>query len=134
MVTKRSDGVRGSQERSVRRKCWQVPLRLMEGRSGSVNSVPIPVCGRDGGEGVVATTSRQDGGGKYRQAVAARTGEGSTGPSSSSGEEDKKYTSQEAEIKELRAQVERFRRERGEAGQDGPSESVRKESVVEEDW
>ena len=45
--------------------------------------------------------------GKYRQATAARTGEGSTGSSSSSGEEDKKSKSQEAEIKELRAQVER---------------------------
>ena len=56
--------------------------------------------------------------------------EGSTG-SSSSGDEDKQFKSQEAEIKSLRAQVERFRGQRGEAGQDGPSDSVRKESVVE---
>ena len=69
-----------------------------------------------------------------QQAVAARTGEGSTG-SSSSGEEDKdkKSRSQEAEIKELRAQVEWYRRQRGEAGQDGTGDPVRKESVVEED-
>ena len=52
---------------------------------------------------------------KHRHAVAARSGEGSTGLSSSSGEEDKKCKSQEAEIKELRAQVEQLRRQRGEA-------------------
>ena len=46
--------------------------------------------------------------GKYRQAIAARNGEWSTGPSSSSGGEDKKSNIQEAEIKELRAQVEQL--------------------------
>ena len=44
------------------------------------------------------------------------------------------FKSQEAEIKELRAQFEHFRGQRGEAGQDGASDSVRKESVVEKDW
>ena len=54
--------------------------------------------------------------GKNRQAIAARTGEWSAGSSSSSGEEDKKFKkSQEAETEELRAQVERLRRQRGEA-------------------
>ena len=46
---------------------------------------------------------------KYRQAVAARTGEWSTGSSSSSGEEDKKSKIQEAETEELRAQVEQLK-------------------------
>ena len=41
--------------------------------------------------------------GKYRQAVAARTGEWSTGSSTSSGEVDGKSKSLEAENKELRA-------------------------------
>ena len=53
------------------------------------------------------------------QAVAARTGEWSTGSSTSSGEGDKKFKSQDAEITELRAQVERLRRQGREAGQDG---------------
>ena len=87
------------------KKVWQAPSRLMEGRNGYVNSVPNIMCGRGGVAGAATTT--------YWQAVAARTGEGSMGLSSSSEEEDKKYKSQEAEIKELRAQVERFRRQRG---------------------
>ena len=72
--------------------------------------------------------------GKYRQAVAAKSGEGSTGSSTSSGEEDKKLKSQDAEIKELRAQVDRLRRQGKEAGQDESVGPVRKESGIEEDW
>ena len=54
--------------------------------------------------------------GKYRQAFSARTSEWSTGYSSSSGGEDPKSRVQEAEIKDLRAQVEQLRRQqRGEA-------------------
>ena len=46
--------------------------------------------------------------GKYRQAIAARTGERSTGSSTSSGEEDRKSRNMEAENKELRARIEGF--------------------------
>ena len=56
MVTKHSDGVRGSGERSVRRKFWQASSRLMEERNGFVNSVPNPVCGRGGSAGAATTT------------------------------------------------------------------------------
>ena len=56
--------------------------------------------------------------GKCKQAVAAKTGDWSTGRSSSSGEEDKKSKSQEAELKALREQFEWFRKQRGEAGQE----------------
>ena len=38
-----------------------------------------------------------------------KTGEGSTGSSASSGEEDKNLKSQDVGIKELRAQIERLR-------------------------
>ena len=43
--------------------------------------------------------------GLYRQAVAAKSGEWSTGSSTSSGEEDRKTGSLEAENKELRARI-----------------------------
>ena len=72
--------------------------------------------------------------GKYKQAVAAKTGDWSTGRSSSSGEEDKRSRSQEAEIKELPEHVEWFRKQRGEAGQEGESGPSRRESGLEEDW
>ena len=65
--------------------------------------------------------------------MAARTDEGSTGSSTSSGEEDKKFTSQDDESKELRTQFERLRRQSRDAGQDGSSGPVRKERGVEED-
>ena len=47
--------------------------------------------------------------GKYRQAVAAESGEGSTGSSTSNEEEDK----ENAEMKELRAQIEHYRKQCG---------------------
>ena len=72
--------------------------------------------------------------GKYRQAVAAKTGEGPTGSSTSSGEEDKKFKSQHVEIKELCAEIERLPRQGKESGQDESNGPVRKESAVEEDW
>ena len=65
----------------------------MEGRNGFVNSVLSPMFGRD-----AATISRQCCGRKYKQAVAAKTGDWSTNCSSSSGEEDEKSKRQEAEI------------------------------------
>ena len=51
--------------------------------------------------------------GTYGQAVAARTGEWSTGSSSSDGEEVQKSRSREAQTEELRTQVEQFWRQRG---------------------
>ena len=66
--------------------------------------------------------------GKYRQAVAAKCGEGSTGSSISSG--DKK----DAEIEELRAQIEYYRKQRGGEEQGGQGLPPRRESGVEEVW
>ena len=43
--------------------------------------------------------------GKYRETVVAKLGEWSTGSSTSSGEEDRKARSLEAENKELRARI-----------------------------
>ena len=48
--------------------------------------------------------------GKYRQVNAAKTGEWSTGSSTSSGEEDKRTKSLEAENKELRPGMRPWRR------------------------
>ena len=62
-----------------------------------------------------------------------KTGEGSTGSSASSEEEDKKLKSQDVEIEELRAQIERLRRQGKETCQDDANGPVRKESGVEED-
>ena len=50
----------------------------------------------------------------------------------SSGEEDKKSKIQEAEIKELRVQVEQLRKQQG--GEGGQKDPARRESGVEEDW
>ena len=57
--------------------------------------------------------------GKYRQAVAAKSGEWSTGSSTSSGEEDRKTRSLEAENKELRARIDAMEKKEGVQG--GPS-------------
>ena len=55
--------------------------------------------------------------GKYSQAIAASTRECSTGSSTSSGEEDRKSRSQEAENKELRARLEALQKKEGERAQ-----------------
>ena len=68
--------------------------------------------------------------GKYRQAVAAKSGEGSTGSSTSSGEEDKK----DAEIKGLRAQIEHYRKQIGGEEQGRQGFPPRRESGLEEVW
>ena len=49
--------------------------------------------------------------GKYRQAVAAKSGEWATGSPTSSGEEDRKARSLEAENKELRARIDALEEE-----------------------
>ena len=72
--------------------------------------------------------------GNHRQAVAARTVERSTGSSTSSGEEDRKAKSQEAEIKELRAELEHYEKKDGEGAQKGARPSTRRESGMEGEW
>ena len=86
---------------------WRVRSRLMEGRNGRVNSARR--CYRDIPAGLH---------GKYRQAVAARNGEWSTGSSTSSGGEDRRTKSLEAENKELRARVEARKGKESKAGKD----------------
>ena len=54
--------------------------------------------------------------GKYRQAVVAKSGERSTGSSTSSGEEDRKARSLEAENKELRARIDALEKKEGVQG------------------
>ena len=72
--------------------------------------------------------------GKYRQAIAARTGEWSTGSSTSRGEEDRKSKSLEAENQELRARIEVLEKEEGEGVQGRQGLPSRRESVMEEEW
>ena len=122
MVSRRREGVRGSWVRSVRNEFSQERSRLMEGRNGFVNSVLSP------------TISRQGCGRKYKQAVAAKTGDWSTNCSSSSGEEDEKSKRQEAEIKELREQVQWFRNNKEKQVRRGKVARPKRESGLEEDW
>ena len=72
--------------------------------------------------------------GKYRQAIAARTGEWSTGASTSSVEEDRKSKSLEAEHKELWARIEALEKKGGEGAQGGQGLPSRRESGIEEEW
>ena len=59
MVTRRREGGRGSRLKNVRKKCWQVPSRLMGERNGYVHSVLNPMCGRGGIAGDATTTTQQ---------------------------------------------------------------------------
>ena len=70
----------------------RVRSRLMGERSGRVNSAQSQVCVDE-----VALQALPPFHPKYRQAIAARTGEWSTGSSTSSGEEDRKSKILEAE-------------------------------------
>ena len=71
--------------------------------------------------------------GKYRQAIARRTGEWSAMPSTSSREEDRKSKSLEAGNKELRA-IEALEKKGGEGAQGGQGNPSRRESGMEEEW
>ena len=55
--------------------------------------------------------------GKYKQAIAAKSGDWSTGSSGSSGEEERKSRSLEAENKELRARIEAMVKKEAQKGQ-----------------
>ena len=88
------------------------------------------MCGRGDVAGDATTTSRQGCVGSTCRWVAAKSGEGSTGSSTSSGEEDQK----DAEIKELRAQIEQCRKQSGEAEEGGQGLPLRRESGLEEMW
>ena len=125
MVSKLRRGVLGSQERSELKEFWQMQSRLMGEGSGRANSVQNRMrwtrwrCRR--------CCSNIPAGlqGKYRQAVAAKSGEWSTGSSTSSGEEDRKTRSLEAENKELRARSDAM--EKKERVQGGSRVSLLKE-------
>ena len=58
MVSKRRDGVRGSEGKRGRIESWQVRSRLMEERSGFVNSARSQMCARGGAAGDATTISR----------------------------------------------------------------------------
>ena len=64
--------------------------------------------------------------GKYRQAFAARSGEWSTGSSASSGEEDRKSKSLDAEHEELRARIEALETNEGKDFHPGEKSAWRK--------
>ena len=70
-----------------------------------------------------------------RQAVAARTGDWSTGSSTSSGKEDRKPKNLEAEIKELRARLEVLEKEgRGRSPRRAGLSIQERESGMEVEW
>ena len=107
--------------------------RLMEEMSGRVNSVLSQMCGRGGvaGDATMIPAGLR---GKYRQAVVGKNGEGSTGSSTSSGEEDGRSKSLEAENKELRARIEALEKKEGEGVQERQGLPSRRESGLEEEW
>ena len=59
MVSKRSEGIRGSWEKRGQRKCGRVASRLMVGRNGFANSVQSQMCAPGGVAGDATPTSRQ---------------------------------------------------------------------------
>ena len=79
-----------TQKKSGPKGFWQKQSQSMAGRSGRANSVQNRMCGRGGIAGDVIIISQRRCTGKYRQAVAAKSGEWSTGSSASSGEEERK--------------------------------------------
>ena len=136
MVSKLRRVVRGSWAKSVQKESWRVRYQMMGERSGRVKFCSeSKLCGR-GGRGRpcyndIPTGLRE----KYRKAVAARTGEWSTGSSTSSGEEERKNKSLEVENKELRARLEALEKE-GEAVPRGARafHQGERESGLEEEW
>ena len=70
--------------------------------------------------------------GKYRQAVAAKSGEWSTGSSGSSEEKQRKARSLELENEELRARITAM--EKNEGVQNGPGISFKEEGDLEAVW
>ena len=97
MISKIRRGFLGSRARSEQEEFWQMRSRLMGERSGRANSVLNRMCGRGGVAGDVTITSRRSCKGSYRQAVAAKSREWSTGSPASSGEADRKARSLEVE-------------------------------------
>ena len=97
MVSMLRRGVLGSQTRSEPKECWQMRSRLMGGSSGCANSVLNQMCGRGGVAGDVTVTSRRGCKGSTGRRSLQKSGECSTGSSTSSGEEDRKARSLESE-------------------------------------
>ena len=70
----------------------------------------------------------------WRLSFSCAGGEWSTASSTSSGEEDRRSKSLEAETKELRAKVEALEKEEAEGVQGGQGLPSRRESGLEEEW
>ena len=120
MVSKLRRGVRGSRVKSGQKETWQVRSRLMGQRSGRAHSVQNRMCGRGCCRRCYSDIPAGLRG-KHRQAVAARSGEWSTGSTASSGKEDRKTRSLEAENKGLRARIDALEKKGGEGAQGGQS-------------
>ena len=82
--------------------------------------------------GDVIITSRCRCTGKYKQAIAAKSGDWSTGSSGSSGEEDREARSLEAENKELGARIDAMGKKDG--AQKGSGISLKEDGDSEEVW
>ena len=117
MVSKLRRGVLGPWARSELKKCWQNAISI-DGRTEwtcklcSESNVWTRWCCRRCYHNI--PTGLQE---KYRQAVAAKSGEWSAGSSTSSGEEDRKIRSLEAENQELRARIDAMEKKEGVEGQ-----------------
>ena len=103
----------------VQKESWQVRSVLMGERSGRANFVQNRMCGRGGVTDAVKMTSWQGSVGSTGRPVAARSGEWSTGSTTSSGEEDRKTRSLEAENKELRARIDALEKKGGKECKEG---------------
>ena len=122
MFFKRSEGVRGLRGKKGPRKFWRMTSRLIAGVE-CLDELALQTMLQQHSSGSSGT---------YPQAVAARTGEWSTGSSTSSGDDDKKAKSQEAERKELRAETEHRRNQNGGDVQGRYGLPTRRESGMEE--
>ena len=135
IVTKRREEVRGFGVKNVREKCWLMPSLLMRGRSGCVNSVPNPMYGRGGAAGDATTTSTQSCGENTSWRLWRKRVSGPLVLRRQVEERRRSRKIQEAEIKELRAQIKQLRKQqRGEAGQERQGDPARRESGLEADW
>ena len=116
--------VRGSRVKDVQKKSLASAVSI-DARSR--------MCGQ-GGVAVIMTSQQVcEGGTKYRQAIASRNGEWSTGSSTSSGEEERMNKSVEAENKVLRARLEALKKKEGEGVQGGQGLPSRRKSGLEEE-
>ena len=92
------------------------------------------MCGLGGVAGDATMTSQRGCVGRRGRRLPEKNGEWSMGSSTSSGEEDGRTKSLEAENKEFRARIEALEKKEGEGVQGGQGLPSKRESGMEEEW